>query len=86
MFEGTVRSNMDPLEEYTDEQIWEVDLLFYVIDFTIIEQRQTSRGVTKSLSLKALITATTWELLCTIGFRQIASPESDVVTRLEAYL
>ncbi|KAL6554898.1 Canalicular multispecific organic anion transporter 2 [Orobanche gracilis] len=23
MFEGTVRSNMDPLEEYTDEQIWE---------------------------------------------------------------
>lgn len=37
MFEGTVRSNMDPLEEYTDEQIWEVDLLFDVIDFTIIE-------------------------------------------------
>jgi ABC-type multidrug transport system fused ATPase/permease subunit len=24
MFEGTVRSNLDPLEEYTDEQIWEV--------------------------------------------------------------
>ncbi|KAL6558752.1 Canalicular multispecific organic anion transporter 2 [Orobanche minor] len=23
MFEGTVRGNMDPLEEYTDEQIWE---------------------------------------------------------------
>ncbi|CAI9760381.1 unnamed protein product [Fraxinus pennsylvanica] len=23
MFEGTVRSNMDPLEEYTDKQIWE---------------------------------------------------------------
>ncbi|KAL0459014.1 UNVERIFIED_CONTAM: ABC transporter C family member 3 [Sesamum latifolium] len=23
MFEGTIRSNMDPLEEYTDEQIWE---------------------------------------------------------------
>ncbi|KAL0399136.1 UNVERIFIED_CONTAM: ABC transporter C family member 3 [Sesamum radiatum] len=23
MFEGTVRSNLDPLEEYTDEQIWE---------------------------------------------------------------
>ena len=22
MFEGTVRSNLDPLEEYTDEQIW----------------------------------------------------------------
>jgi len=24
MFEGTVRSNLDPLEEYTDDQIWEV--------------------------------------------------------------
>ncbi|KAL9386384.1 hypothetical protein Peur_019508 [Populus x canadensis] len=24
MFEGTVRSNLDPLEEYTDEQMWEV--------------------------------------------------------------
>ncbi|PNX55443.1 ABC transporter C family member 3-like protein, partial [Trifolium pratense] len=26
MFEGTVRSNLDPLEEYNDEQIWEVSL------------------------------------------------------------
>jgi len=24
MFEGTVRTNLDPLEEYTDEQIWQV--------------------------------------------------------------
>ncbi|KAG4176950.1 hypothetical protein ERO13_A11G277000v2 [Gossypium hirsutum] len=24
MFEGTIRSNLDPLEEYTDEQIWEI--------------------------------------------------------------
>lgn len=24
MFEGTVRTNLDPLQEYTDEQIWEV--------------------------------------------------------------
>lgn len=24
MFQGTVRSNLDPLELYTDEQIWEV--------------------------------------------------------------
>ncbi|GLT53781.1 hypothetical protein SLA2020_270300 [Shorea laevis] len=23
MFEGTVRSNLDPLEEFTDQQIWE---------------------------------------------------------------
>ena len=26
MFEGTVRSNLDPLEEYSDDQIWEVCL------------------------------------------------------------
>lgn len=24
MFEGTLRNNIDPLEEYSDEQIWEV--------------------------------------------------------------
>jgi len=24
MFEGTVRNNLDPLEEHTDEEIWEV--------------------------------------------------------------
>jgi ABC-type multidrug transport system fused ATPase/permease subunit len=30
MFEGTVRSNLDPLEEYTDEQIWEVCLCSYI--------------------------------------------------------
>ena len=29
MFEGTVRSNLDPLEEYTDEKIWEVGLVFF---------------------------------------------------------
>ena len=28
MFEGTVRSNLDPLEEHTDEQIWEVSWFF----------------------------------------------------------
>lgn len=28
MFEGTVRTNLDPLEEYTDEKIWEVMLSF----------------------------------------------------------
>ncbi|KAH9617847.1 hypothetical protein KSS87_005907 [Heliosperma pusillum] len=26
MFEGTVRTNLDPLEEYTDDQIWECQL------------------------------------------------------------
>jgi ABC-type antimicrobial peptide transport system ATPase subunit len=30
MFEGTVRSNLDPLEEYTDEQIWEVGFFFFL--------------------------------------------------------
>ncbi|GKV38661.1 hypothetical protein SLEP1_g46550 [Rubroshorea leprosula] len=29
MFEGTVRSNLDPLEEYTDEQIREVNLIYF---------------------------------------------------------
>ena len=29
MFEGTVRSNLDPLEEHTDEQIWEVNIIIY---------------------------------------------------------
>lgn len=24
MFEGTIRSNLDPLEEYIDDKIWEV--------------------------------------------------------------
>jgi len=28
MFEGTIRSNLDPLGEYTDNQIWEVVLPF----------------------------------------------------------
>ena len=28
MFEGTVRSNLDPLEEYSDEQIWEVGFVY----------------------------------------------------------
>lgn len=30
MFEGTVRSNLDPLEEYTDEQIWEVGCFYFL--------------------------------------------------------
>jgi ABC-type multidrug transport system fused ATPase/permease subunit len=31
MFEGTVRSNLDPLGEYSDRQIWEVALHFYTL-------------------------------------------------------
>ena len=34
MFEGTVRSNLDPLEEYSDEQIWEVG---FVYSFDIVK-------------------------------------------------
>ncbi|XP_043703245.1 uncharacterized protein LOC122653468 [Telopea speciosissima] len=29
MFEGTLRSNLDPLGDYTDEQIWEVGFSFF---------------------------------------------------------
>lgn len=29
MFEGTIRGNLDPLEEYTDEQIWEVSISYF---------------------------------------------------------
>ena len=31
MFDGTIRSNLDPLEEYTDECIWEVRTWFHLI-------------------------------------------------------
>jgi ABC-type multidrug transport system fused ATPase/permease subunit len=30
MFQGTLRSNVDPLQEYSDEQIWEVNLMIFV--------------------------------------------------------
>lgn len=29
MFEGTVRGNLDPLEQYSDSEIWEVILISY---------------------------------------------------------
>jgi len=31
MFEGTVRTNLDPLEEYTDEQIWRVSWVCLIV-------------------------------------------------------
>jgi len=34
MFEGTVRSNLDPLGEYSDDKIWEVVSPFTCIGFT----------------------------------------------------
>ncbi|PWA86308.1 multidrug resistance-associated protein 3 [Artemisia annua] len=40
MFEGTIRSNLDPLEEYTDDKIWEVAKLhnndFYAFKHHIV--------------------------------------------------
>ena len=30
MFEGTVRGNLDPLEQYTDTEIWEVLLSIFL--------------------------------------------------------
>lgn len=30
MFEGTMRSNLDPLEEYSDERIWEVGFVHFL--------------------------------------------------------
>ncbi|XP_042519147.1 ABC transporter C family member 3-like [Macadamia integrifolia] len=38
MFEGSLRSNLDPLEEYTDEQIWEVRF-FHLMKFLFIDKK-----------------------------------------------
>jgi ABC-type multidrug transport system fused ATPase/permease subunit len=35
MFEGTVRSNLDPLGEYNDNQIWEVVSIFSRASFLV---------------------------------------------------
>jgi len=42
MFEGTVRSNLDPLEEYADDQIWEVSWLLFLSMFLQIEKGRFS--------------------------------------------
>ena len=40
MFEGTVRSNLDPLEEYSDEQIWEVCFVYSIDGFDFPNKRR----------------------------------------------
>jgi len=42
MFEGTIRSNLDPLEEYTDDQIWEVCWLLFLSMFLQITKGRFS--------------------------------------------
>ncbi|XVF33316.1 hypothetical protein REPUB_Repub17cG0158100 [Reevesia pubescens] len=42
MFEGTIRSNLDPLEEYRDEQIWEVGSFHY---FSLIRRDNSFKSV-----------------------------------------
>ncbi|XVF03647.1 hypothetical protein REPUB_Repub05bG0011100 [Reevesia pubescens] len=42
MFEGTIRSNLDPLEEYRDEQIWEVGSFHY---FSLIQRDNSFKSV-----------------------------------------
>lgn len=39
MFEGIVRSNLDPLEEYTDKQIWEVSLLTILMHLSVYNNK-----------------------------------------------
>jgi ABC-type multidrug transport system fused ATPase/permease subunit len=36
LFEGTIRTNMDPLGVHTDEEIWEVDIIVFLFLHTCI--------------------------------------------------
>ncbi|RVW50105.1 ABC transporter C family member 3 [Vitis vinifera] len=47
MFEGTVRSNLDPLEEYSDEQIWEVGFVILLIYSKTLDKCQLGDEVRK---------------------------------------
>lgn len=35
LFEGTVRSNVDPVGQYTDEQIWQVNITIPFLEMSI---------------------------------------------------
>ncbi|XP_065862553.1 ABC transporter C family member 3-like isoform X2 [Euphorbia lathyris] len=48
MFEGTVRSNMDPLEEYTDEQIWEALDICQLGDEVRKKEKRLDQSVTEN--------------------------------------
>ena len=45
MFEGTIRSNLDPLEEYTDDKIWEVANKLHNNDFYAFKYHMVLYGV-----------------------------------------
>ncbi|XP_043690945.1 ABC transporter C family member 3-like [Telopea speciosissima] len=48
MFEGTLRSNLDPLEEYTDEQIWEALDRCHLVDEVKRKEGKLDSAVTEN--------------------------------------
>ncbi|XVF77148.1 hypothetical protein PTKIN_Ptkin14bG0017600 [Pterospermum kingtungense] len=55
MFEGTIRSNLDPLEEYTDEQIWEVGSFIVFYDWNLQSSTFTENGDNWSMGQRQLV-------------------------------
>lgn len=43
MFEGTVRKNLDPLEEYTDQMIWEVSIYIYIYSQILQKKKKDNK-------------------------------------------
>ncbi|KAH9602493.1 hypothetical protein KSS87_020952 [Heliosperma pusillum] len=57
MFEGTVRTNLDPLEEYTDDQIWEaLDKCQLAEDVRKKEGKLDSLGYTSNIHVYLIVT------------------------------
>ncbi|KAH9804130.1 ABC transporter C family member 3 [Citrus sinensis] len=59
MFEGTVRSNVDPLEEYTDEQIWEFSKFYLQLRISfiygLVDAAVTENGENWSMGQRQLV-------------------------------